>query len=316
MLVFLLIVLTPYTTTTILATVKQQEREAMIDVVEYTEGMTIEPPCFVHRMPNEVYHSTPEGISSSGLKQMLRSPAHYKFQASSEPSRAMILGTAIHTALLEPDRFADEYVLLRDVKDRRASEYKQAVKVHGSENVLVSSEADNVAGMQETVLANPAMSERLQAEGWRELSLFVRDPETGVLIRVRYDLLSVSGIAVDVKKCQDARPEEFSKAIFNYGYDLQAALYSDAFEWATGKPLGAFEFAAIEEQMPHGHKLYLLDETAMQEGRRKYREALSLYAECERSNDWPNLSCDGVEILGLPGWRVNQIENEIEQEIF
>src|SRR5699024_12047511 len=68
------------------------------------------------------------------------------------------------------------------------------------------------------ILANPAMSERLQAEGWRELSLFVRDPETGVLIRVRYDLLSVSGIAVDIKKCQDARPEEFSKAIFNYAY--------------------------------------------------------------------------------------------------
>lgn len=288
----------------------------MIEVIEYQEGMTIEPPCFIANMPNSVYHSTPEGISSSGLKQMLRSPAHYKFQASSEPSRAMILGTAIHTALLEPDRFAHEYVLLRDVKDRRASEYKQAAKVHGSENVLVSSEADNVAGMQETVLANPAMSERLQAEGWRELSLFVRDPETGVLIRVRYDLLSVSGIAVDVKKCQDARPEEFSKAIFNYAYDLQAALYSDAFEWATGKPIGAFEFAAIEEKMPHGHKLYQPCETTLQEGRAKYREALNLFAECERSDDWPGITCDGPEIISLPSWRVAQIENEIEGEIY
>lgn len=287
----------------------------MIEVIEYKEGMTIEPPCFIANMPNSVYHSTPEGISSSGLKQMLRSPAHYKFQASTPPTRAMEIGTAIHTALMEPDRFAHEYVLLRDVKDRRASEYKQAVKVHGSENVLVSSEADNVAGMQETVLANPAMSERLQAEGWRELSLFVRDPETGVLIRVRYDLLSVSGIAVDVKKCQDARPEEFSKAIFNYAYDLQAALYSDAFEWATGKPIGAFEFAAIEEKMPHGHKLYQPCETTLQEGRAKYREALNLFAQCETANDWPSLQCDGPEIISLPSWRMAQIENEIEEEI-
>ena len=288
----------------------------MIEVIEYTPGMTIEPPCFIANMPNSVYHSTPEGISSSGLKQMLRSPAHYKFQASTPPTRAMEIGTAIHTALLEPGRFADEYVLLRDVKDRRASEYKQAVKVHGSENVLVSSEADKVAGMQETVLANPAMSERLQAEGWRELSLFVRDPETGVLIRVRYDLLTVSGIAVDIKKCQDARPEEFSKAIFNYAYDLQAALYSDAFEWATGKPIGAFEFAAIEEQMPHGHKLYHPDETMMQEGRRRYREALDLFAECERTGDWPSITCDGPELISLPSWRVAQIENEIGEEIY
>lgn len=287
----------------------------MIEVIEYTPGMTIEPPVFVHQMPNSVYHSTPEGISSSGLKQMLRSPAHYKFQAHGEPTRAMVLGTAIHTALLEPDRFAHEYVLLRDVKDRRSSEYKQAVKVHGSENVLVSSEADKVAGMQETVLSNPAMSERLQAEGWRELSLFVRDPETGVLIRVRYDLLSVSGIAVDVKKCQDARPEEFSKAIFNYDYDLQAALYSDAFEWATRKPIGAFEFAAIEEKMPHGHKLYQPCETTLQEGRAKYREALDLFAQCEAANDWPSLQCDGPEIISLPSWRMAQIENEITEEL-
>lgn len=284
----------------------------MIDVIQYTPGMAIEPPCFIENMPNEVYHSHPEGISASGLKLMLRSPAHYRYQQASEPSRAMQVGTAIHTALLEPERFASEYVLLRDVKDRKSSEYKQAVKVHGTERVLVSSEADNVAGMQETVLANPAMSERLQAEGWRELSLFVRDPETGVLIRVRYDLLSVSGIAVDVKKCQDARPDEFSRSIFNYGYDLQAALYSDAFEWATGKPLPAFEFAAIEEKMPHGHKLYLPDETLLQEGRAKYREALNLFAECDRSNDWPALECNGPEIISLPAWRVAQIENELE----
>lgn len=287
----------------------------MINVIQYTEGMTIEPPCFISGMPNEVYHSHPEGISASGLRLVLRSPAHYRFQAARKPSRAMEIGTAIHTALLEPSRFADEYMLLRDVKDRRASEYKQAVKVHGTERVLVSSEADQVAGMQEAVLSNPAMSERFGAEGWRELSLFVRDPDTGVLIRVRYDLLTVSGISVDVKKCQDARPDEFSRAIFNYGYDLQAALYSDAFEWATGKPLGAFEFAAVEQEMPHGHKLYLPDETVIQEGRRQYREALDLFARCERSDDWPGITCDGPELISLPSWRVAQIENEIEEEI-
>lgn len=285
----------------------------MINVVEYIPGMKIAPPCFIANMPNEVYHSQP-GVSNSGLKLVLCSPAHYKFQAERTPSRAMEIGTAIHTALLEPERFANDYVLLRDVKDRRASEYKAAVKVHGSEVVLTASEAANVEGMQEAVLSNPAMSERLNAEGWRELSLFVQDPETGVVVRVRYDLLSVSGIAVDVKKTQDCRPDAFSKAVDNYDYDMQSALYSDAFQWATGKPLGAFEFAAIEEQMPHGHKLYQLDETAMQEGRRKYREALNLYAQCDKANDWPNIPCAGVEVLGLPAWRMAQIETDLDEE--
>lgn len=287
----------------------------MIDVIEYTPGMTIDPPCFIEGMPNDVYHSHPEGISSSGLKLVERSPAHYRYQAGRAPSRAMEIGTAVHAALLEPQVFADEYVLLKGVKDRRASEYKAAVKVHGSERVLVATEADQVAGMQEAVLSNPAMSERLNAEGWRELSLFVRDPETGVLVRVRYDLLTVSGIAVDLKSCQDARPEEFSKSIYNYAYDLSAALYTDAFQWATGNPIGAFEFAVVEKEMPHGHKLYLPDETLLQEGRRRYREALNLFAECERSGDWPGITCDGPELISLPSWRVAQIENEIEEEI-
>lgn len=286
----------------------------MIEVVEYKEGMLIDPPVFISGMPDSVYHSHSEGVSSSGLKLVERSPAHFRYRAESPPSRAMQLGSAIHCALLEPERFTTDYVLLKDVKDRRASEYKAATKVHGTERVLVSTEADQVAGMQEAVLSNPSMAKRLNAEGWRELSLFVRDPETGVLIRVRYDLLTADGIAVDLKSCQDARPEEFSRSIFNYAYDLQCALYRDAFEWATGET-PVFEFAVVEKDMPHGHKLYEPDHTMIQEGRRRYREALNLFAQCEQSGNWPGLPCDGPEIISLPSWRVAQIENEIEEEI-
>ena len=178
-----------------------------ITVLEYTAGMELNPPCFIANMPNDVYHSWPEGVSSSGLKDGLRSPAHYFFREQSEPTRAMTIGTAIHTALLEPERFKTDYVLLKDVKARTASEYKAAVKVHGSELVLTGTESDNVAGMQEAVLSNPLMASRLNGKGWRELSLFVRDPETQVLVRVRFDLLLENGTIVDVKKPQDARPD-------------------------------------------------------------------------------------------------------------
>ena len=282
-----------------------------ITVIEYTPGMTITPPCFIAGMPNDAYHSHPEGVSSTGLKAVLRSPAHYKFQAAYETTRAKQMGTACHTAMLEPDRYKDEYVLLREVNVRTASEYKQAVKVHGSEIVLVAHEADKVAGMQEAVLSNPLMRSRLTGEGWRELSLFVRDPDTQVLIRVRYDLLLTDGTIVDVKKTQDARPDAFSRAVDNYGYDLSAALYVDAFEWATGEE-AQFEFAAVEEVMPHGHKLYRPCDTTLGEGRRKYREALASFAKCELYGVWPSLPCDEPELISLPAYRLAQIENALE----
>ena len=282
-----------------------------ITVTKYKEGMEIVPPMFVSGMPNDAYHSHPEGISSTGLKSVLRSPAHYKFQAAHETTRAKQMGTACHTAMLEPERYEAEYVLLREVNVRTASEYKQAVKVHGSEIVLVAHEADKVAGMQEAVLSNPLMRSRLTGEGWRELSLFVRDPDTAVLVRVRYDLLLNDGTIVDVKKTQDARPDPFSRAIDNYGYDLSAALYVDAFEWATGEE-AQFEFAAVEETMPHGHKLYRPCDTTFGEGRRKYREALASFAQCELCGVWPSLPCDEPEIISLPGYRLAQIENALE----
>jgi hypothetical protein len=283
----------------------------MIKTVQYEPGMTIEAPCFVEGMPNDVYHAWPEGVSSSGLKMMERSPAHFRFQAKRTPSRAMELGTAIHTALLEPERFAADYVLLRDVEDRRRTEYKQAVAVHGSERVLVSTEADRVAGMQEAVLSNPAMGERFRRSGWRELSLFVRDPVTQVLVRVRFDLLTDGGLIIDLKSAADCSAEAFSRSCANYGYDLSAALYDDAFQWATGSASAGFEFAVIESEMPHAHKLYEPDHLMMQAGRKRYRAALDLFAECEKDNHWPLPECTGPELISLPEWAINYDESEI-----
>jgi hypothetical protein len=286
-----------------------------INVIKYTEGMEIIPPMFVSGMPNEVYHSHHEGISSTGLKTMLRSSAHFKYKPARSPSRAMMIGTAIHAALLEPEYFKNSYIVLTSkVKDRKAAEYKQAVKDHGEELVLMSGEAAKVIGMQKAVLSNSLMADRLNGKGWRELSLFVRDFNTGVLVRVRFDLLLESGIIVDLKKTQDARQEAFSKSIDNYEYDLSAALYSDAMGWATGEQV-PFEFAAVEEEMPHGCKLYRPCETTMQEGRRKYRLALDTFAQCEASGVWPSLPCDEPEIISLPGYRMAQIENEIIEDL-
>jgi len=150
--------------------------------------------------------------------------------------------------------------------------------------------------------------------GHRELSLFTVDPVTGVKVRVRYDLLS-GGEAVDVKSTQDARPAEFAKSIFNYSYHMQAALYCDAWEWENGWDLDAFRFIAIETEMPHAAMAYLLDWTALEEGRRMYREALNMYAACERSGEWPAYHCEADELIGLPQWRVAQIENELLEEL-
>lgn len=271
---------------------------------------TMQPGNYYTDMPNEDYHQA-EGISKSGLTMVGRSPAHYFYQVPRSPSRAMELGTAIHTALLEPDRFASDYMLLKDVKDRRASEYKQAVKQFGTERTLTGPEADKVAGMQEAVFAHDAARELLGAEGWCELSGMSTDPETGTTCRHRFDKLLKDGRAVDVKKTQDASPEAFSRTIHNYGYHIQAAFYADQHEWITGQPITEFVFIAVEEEFPHGVAVYTLDDDALAIGRHEYRKLLATYAECEKSGEWPCYPSEGMPI-SLPSYAIADYEAELE----
>ena len=165
-------------------------------------------------LSNEAYHAS-SAISKSGLDLIARSPAHYAYRSPSAPSRAMEMGTAIHTALLEPDRYATEYVTV-DCEDRRASAYKEAVKVHGSERVLTRAESDKIGGMSASVQGNPHAQSLLKHDfAATEVSILTVDPETGVNVKCRFDLLA-GNKALDLKKTQDARPDAFAKSVANY----------------------------------------------------------------------------------------------------
>lgn len=265
--------------------------------------------CLVEDMPNEDYHAY-QAISKSGLDLISRSPAHYMYAAARQPSRAMEIGTAIHTALLEPERFRDEYVLLDKVKDRRASEYKSAVKVHGSERVLVASEAAHVSGMQEQVLSHTPLP-----AGYSELSVFAKCPEAGVLMKCRFDRLTPDFLAIDVKKTRDSRPDEFAKSVYNYRYHVQDAFYRYVFECATGSRLAGFEFLAIEELPPHSSAFYELCEESQQIGRESAMNDLHKYAECVSSNDWPTYGGRDKQIISLPSWAMAQYEDSLVEDI-
>lgn len=274
----------------------------MITPIEYKD-LTPElarAGCFVIGMPNEAYHAY-EGISKSGLDLIDISPAHYAHAEKREQTRAMIIGSAIHAAIFEPDWFTEQYILLRDVTDRRSSAYKEAVKTKCQDLVLTGAEADRVAGMQEAVRYNPAAHELLEAHGWSEISAFVECPETGALLRARFDRLLASGIAVDLKKTQDIRYDKFQRSVANYRYHVQDAFYSRVYSLITEKELVAFKFLCVEEKSPHASKVYQLDDEAKLVGARIAMRNLETYADCDQVNQWPYP--DGTEeLMSLPTW--------------
>jgi len=269
-------------------------------IIEYSE-LTPElaaQGCLVLNMPNDVYHSY-AGISKSGLDMIARSPAHYAYRSPQEPTRAMVIGSATHAAILEPELFAKQYMLLKDVTDRRSSAYKQAVDQFGADNVLTGTEADAVTGMQAALQLNESAKQRLDARGWVELACFASDPVTGVLVKCKFDKLTSDFLSVDLKTTQDLR--DFAKSVANYRYHVQAAFYADVFEWATGEQLKGFEFLAVEKDAPNASRIFVLDTPSIDYGRKLYRQALDVYAECLRNDEWP-MPPGETEYITLPYW--------------
>lgn len=265
----------------------------------------------IEGMSNADYHAS-EGISKSGLDLIARSPAHFRYAPAKESTRPMEIGTAIHTAILEPERFTKEYMLLRDVKVRTASEYKQAAKIYTGERTLTSTESDNVVGMQQAVWSNNEAKLFLGNEQTKtEVSIFTTDPVTGVKVKCRFDaLLGIAGM--DVKKTEDCRPDQFIRSVWNYRYHVQHAFYCDVFEWETGERMDDFRFLAIEDNAPNANKIYRLPHDLVSYGRKLYREALNTYADCLESGHWP--SHDGsTEVLNPLAWMLAVMENEADE---
>lgn len=285
----------------------------MITPIEYKEGIKIEPGNYYLGMPNEVYHTMPGSYSKSGLDVLHDDPYKFFNRKQREQTRAMQIGSAIHAAILEPDVFAEEYMLLPEVRDRRQSEYKQAVKAFGVGKVFTNAECERIAGMQKAVHANTEAHKLLTAPGYFEVSGFSVDERTGLVMRHRFDkLANINGewVGVDLKKTQCANQFKFSRSMWDYRYHVQDAIYSKGFKEITGSELAAFKFIAVEESHPNKVAIYELCDISKKIGAEEARLDLDELSEYVDGNKQAH-NDNGSEIISLPEFVMRQHEDEL-----
>jgi hypothetical protein len=260
-------------------------------------------------MPAEEYFAV-EAASNSGLKLIRRSPAHFKNpEPDKKDSRAKEIGSALHMALLEPEKYAKTYHVA-EADLRTDAFYRGMAKDIGGSVVLTRPESRKILGMQAAAYRNKRFAAYMAFPGRNELSVFTTDPETGVPMKCRFDRKGDSRFAFDVKKCQDARGEEFVKPISNYGYFQQVAFYQHVWFCETGERIQEFPLIAIEEDSPHGVICHDLDEIALELGRIHYREALETYARCMDSGVWPAYA-DESEVTSVTSWMANELLGDV-----
>ncbi|MBU9649393.1 PD-(D/E)XK nuclease-like domain-containing protein [Burkholderia multivorans] len=262
----------------------------------------------IEHLDIDEYHARPE-VSKSQLDTLDLSPAHF-WALHRDPQRpapttrgGQLEGQLAHCAILEPDEFDKRYVLGPTV-NRNTKAWKEFVDENAGRIAIQQDQYDTAWRQSDAVRALPEIREAL-SHGRAEVSAFWTDEETGVECRCRPDWVHDCGdagvILLDLKTYSIASPGEFRRQVARKRYDVQAALYSDGYAKASGRPVLGFVFVAVETEYPFAANALMLDEESLESGRTKYRKNLRTYAECMRTNTWPGYST-GIDIIRLPQW--------------
>lgn len=239
---------------------------------------------------NEAEYSAHPGVRRSELWRIHESPEKYKWfkdhPESETPSLAF--GSAAHKMLLEPKSFGYEYAIAPNV-DRRTKVGKEAwdefLTESSGKTIISLDEYDQILDMATEVQIHPVASELLH--GKKEIPFFWTDPDTGIECKIKCDVLVERDGAVtvvDYKTAANAETNAFNSKIFQYGYHLQAGMYTEGVMRAMGlteRP--GFTFIVQEKKPPYSVNVIEVPEEVIQYGVDVFREYIGILRDCEQT---------------------------------
>lgn len=245
------------------------------------------------------YHRHP-ALSYSGAKILLQpgGPAKYRHMMDSPPvtKAAFDIGHAVHTLAL--GKGAD--IVLIDVDEYRTNDAKNQRDnaYEDGKTPLTRPQWAQVQRMHYAIERHPILGPLFaRGDGIAEERLTWECPDTGVLWRGMIDW-RVPRVAADLKTARSGEPHEFSRAMGNFSYHLQAAVTTQLIEDNYDEVV-AFVNAVVEVDEPHLISVYQPDAEAIEEGRRMMRRASEIFRDCTESGVWPGYPTE-VQTLSLP----------------
>lgn len=254
----------------------------------------------LQNVEDDAYHKL-DLVSSSGIKSFQKSPAH--FQASKnyvrKPSKALDLGTLIHCAVLEPEKFKKTYTHFDG--DKRTNAYKDFSNLHPTKKIVSSEDYFLAIELVEQIAKHDVASNLLSGCLMEKTILFT-DEETGLGCKSRFDAINVEkGLIVDLKTTEDARPWNFASSCAKYDYHIQQAFYTMAAH-SIGMKVDDFVFIAVEKERPYGIGCYRLSKIDVEQAHMIVRTSLHGFKKCIEDNSWPSYTSQIVE-LELPRYK-------------
>lgn len=221
-------------------------------------------------------------------------------KAPSDGSHAADMGTALHCAVLEPERFDRDYIGKPDFGSSTAEKDAAsawALATSGKID-LVKGDFEKVLAMRSSIFAHPT-ARYLLSSGEAERSIFWS--HEGLKLKCRTDWIcdseTIGHVLVDVKKID--RIENRWSAIEEHRYYVQAAFYRDAYLALTGTcPRFVFIFVGERRELGrHPVRVVELDQDWITAGRVEYLADLELAREYQDFGPG-----QAIETISRPRW--------------
>ena len=246
-----------------------------------------------------------DALGSTDIKTLLTNPYLFKNGVRKEPTDNLILGSVIHTLILEPQKLESEYIIMPELNLRtnadKAIKAELEAEAKATNKTLVKAEIFNQAeGVAKSFLKS-SLSLFLRGEVKAEASFFGKID--GVKVKARPDLiLPKEKIIIDFKTTSTSgggSADGFAKMAANFAYYIQASLYLEITEYKQ------FYFIVLETTEPFMVGCYKLDSEALEFGKSEIRRAIEIYknlGEYKSPLYLNNLDYSKVQEINLPSW--------------
>ena len=261
------------------------------------------------------YHADPR-VTASQLAVFRRSKRLYyeRYIAKSLPqdtSPRLELGSAIHTRVLEPDRFATD-VAVAPLVDRRTVKGRETFAAFESEAraagkiIIDAKQAATVEAVAKAISEVPLARFLVNASGPVEEPVFWTDETTGLECKCRPDKrLTSQATVIDLKSSSDGSEWAFQKALMAFNYAQASRHYS------AGCEAERFVWLVVDIEPPHEVHLYELDQRSVEAAEQRYRAVLCELAAAIETGDW-GLTPQAIQPLSLPAWAMPKPETRLE----
>lgn len=260
---------------------------------------------------SERYHSN-AAVGSTKLKdfisnERLLSGRYITGEIPHEETEAMREGTALHCAVLEPERFEAEYVVSPKF-DRRTKVGKADSAAFAAANagkrVLDAEQWELVRQMAQAIDDNQDARDLLSGAE-NEVTYRHWAEEYGLSLQCRVDA-DRPDCLIDIKRTADIG--KFRRTgVIDFGYDIQRALYDFVKRSVMGGPTLPFYFIAVEPVAPFEVGVFDMDDAFLNIGWSKVDAGLRRLRYCLDHNEFRRDQV-GIQRLVAPRWYVEGAE--------